>query len=144
MFTGIVDDDELLRSYQTCDVFVAPSRFESFGLILLEAMRLAKPVIAGDAGGMREVVGQGGAGVLVPPGDVAALVQAIVSLLRDPLRRRAIGEAGRHRFEQRFTLERMTDGIEAFLGDLAASKRTSPAGGAAEVRDPAAAASATQ
>ena len=57
------------RHYLTCDVFVAPSRFESFGLVLLEAMRLGKPVVAGNAGGMREVVGDDGAGVLVPPGD---------------------------------------------------------------------------
>ena len=57
--------------YAGCDVFVAPSRSESFGLILLEAMREAKPVIAGDVGGMREVVEHEGNGLLVPPGDAS-------------------------------------------------------------------------
>ena len=121
-FTGIIDDDELTRCYSSCDVFVAPSRFESFGLILLEAMRHGKPVVAGDAGGMREVIGDEGAGILVPPGDPAALARALISLLRDPQLRDAVGTAGRRRFEERFTQDRMTDGIEEFFVGLVASQ----------------------
>ena len=121
-FTGIIDDDELTRCYSSCDIFVAPSRFESFGLILLEAMRHGKPVVAGDAGGMREVIGDEGAGILVPPGDPAALARALISLLRDPQLRDAVGTAGRRRFEERFTQDRMTDGIEEFFVGLVASQ----------------------
>ena len=117
-FTGIVDDDELTKRYELCDVFVAPSRFESFGLILLEAMRLGKPVVAGDAGGMREVIGDDGAGILVEPGDPEALARVLISLLRDTDLRGAVGAAGRRRFDERFTLERMTAGIEAFFLEL--------------------------
>ena len=70
--------------YAGCDIFVAPSRHESFGLILLEAMREGKPVIAGDVGGMREVVEHEGNGLLVPPGDVEALADALRRLVESP------------------------------------------------------------
>jgi glycogen synthase len=50
-FTGVLVDDELLRRYAGCDVFVAPSRYESFGLILVEAMMFGKPVTACEVGG---------------------------------------------------------------------------------------------
>lgn len=123
-FTGVVDDAERDRRYRACDVFVAPSLFESFGLVLLEAMRLGKPVIAGDTSGMREVVGGDGAGVLVTPTDPQALADAVVELLRDPGRRAHIGLAGRRRFEAVFSQDRMIDGIERFLGDLVGAGRS--------------------
>ena len=65
---GKVQDDALPAFYNACDFFVAPSRFESFGLILAEAMSCGKPVIACRAGGMVDVVGD--AGLLPHPGDV--------------------------------------------------------------------------
>jgi len=126
-FTGIVDDEDLDRHYRACDLFVAPSLFESFGLVLLEAMRLGRPVVAGDTSGMREVIGEG-TGVLVPPGDVAALSDAVVRLLRDPGRRAHIGLAGRRRFEARFSQQRMTGEIEHFYRMMlrCSSMRPSP------------------
>ncbi|MBJ9621099.1 glycosyltransferase [Burkholderia multivorans] len=108
-FDGRVGDSALHEAYATCDVFVAPSRFESFGLVFLEAMRVGKPVIGCAAGGMPEVVEHGVNGLLVPPGDAAALAQAILRLVRDSAERAAMGARGRQIFETRFTADQMAD-----------------------------------
>jgi glycogen synthase len=108
---GEVDDDELWALYDTADVLVAPSRFESFGLIYVEAMMAGLPVVAVDAGAAPEVVEHGRTGVLVPA--VADdLATALVALAKDPETRMAMGRAGRHRYEQRYSVARMADGIE--------------------------------
>jgi starch synthase len=60
-------------------------------------MALGKPIVATRVGGIPELLGHGEAGVLVPPGDPAALAEAICRLIQDPDRARAIGEAGRRR-----------------------------------------------
>ncbi|WP_186063843.1 glycosyltransferase [Burkholderia gladioli] len=106
-FDGRVGDDALLEAYANCDVFVAPSRFESFGLVFLEAMRYGKPVIGCSAGGMPEVVAHEVNGLLVPPGDADALAQAILRLVRDASERIAMGERGRQIFETQFTAAEM-------------------------------------
>jgi glycogen(starch) synthase len=108
-FEGRVDDESLRAAYASCDVFVAPSRFESFGLVLLEAMREGKPVVGCIAGGMTEIVMHEVNGLLVPPGDADALAQAILRLLRSPELRRRMGEAGRALFLERFTSARMAE-----------------------------------
>ncbi|MEN3749284.1 glycosyltransferase [Sphingomonas sp. HF-S3] len=102
-FHGRVEEDELRRFYQKCDIFVAPSRYESFGLVFLEAMVFGKPVIAGDAGGGPEVVTDGESGLLVPPGDSVALGAALERLLADPLLRSRLGANARRHYETRFT-----------------------------------------
>ncbi len=94
-FTGTVPEAQLDRAYAECDIFVAPSRYESFGLVLVEAMRHGKPAIACDIGGMREVVVPGETGLLVPLDDARSLADAIRALatdagLRDRLGRRSL------------------------------------------------------
>lgn len=106
-FEGRVDDATLREAYRCCDVFVAPSRFESFGLVFLEAMREGKPVIGSRAGAMPEVIRDGVDGLLPPPGDSAALATAILQLAGSAPLREAMGAAGRARFLQHFTAERM-------------------------------------
>ncbi len=108
-FSGRVNQEELLGAYANCDIFVAPSRFESFGLVFLEAMRESKPVIGCDAGGMPEVVEHGKTGLLVEPGNVAALIDAIQRLAADPSLRARLGEAGRKSFEKKFSSGRMAE-----------------------------------
>ncbi len=109
---GEVDDDRLWELYRSADVLVAPSRFESFGLIYVEAMMAGIPVVALDAGAAPEVVVDGSTGVLVAA-DADALATAIVELASDPERRRALGLAGRRRYEEHFSVQRMADGIES-------------------------------
>jgi glycosyltransferase involved in cell wall biosynthesis len=106
-FEGRVDDKTLRDAYATCDIFVAPSRFESFGLVFLEAMREAKPVIGCQAGGMPEVVSDMINGLLVQPGDVGALVQALFRLIESRELRRKMGDAGRMIFCEKFTPSRL-------------------------------------
>lgn len=118
-FHGRIPDPALRARYAAADIFVCPSRFESFGLIAVEAMTFAKPVIAGDAGGLAEIVRDGETGLLVPPGDPAALAEAILRLTADgPLRGR-LAEAGRRAYEERFGARRMGAEVAAFLGRFA-------------------------
>lgn len=106
-FEGRVDESVLRQAYADCDVFVAPSRFESFGLVFLEAMRAGKPVIGCDAGGMPEVVSHQVNGLLIPPGDASALTQALVTLINDPALRHAMGAQSKIIFNEQFTSARM-------------------------------------
>jgi phosphatidylinositol alpha-mannosyltransferase len=97
-FVGRVTDDELARYYGTADVFCAPSTgMESFGIVLLEAMASGVSMVASDIDGYRNVMDDGVQGVSVEPEQPEALAAALVSLLRDPARRRAMGRAGREK-----------------------------------------------
>jgi len=95
-FVGKVPEEELPRYYHTCDVFCAPSiGFESFGMVLLEAMAAGKPVVASDIPGYSDVLKSGAEGILVPPANPEALARAIVYLLNNPSLRAYMGEMGR-------------------------------------------------
>ncbi|GEP01875.1 glycosyltransferase [Methylobacterium haplocladii] len=117
-FHGEVEEAELLGFYKACDLFVAPSRFESFGLILLEAMVFGKPVIACRAGGMTEVVEHGVTGLLAEPGDAPSLAAAVETLVGSAPMRARMGRAGRERYEARFTPTHMAEGVLAFLSSV--------------------------
>ena len=108
-FLGTVSDEHLDELYAACDLFVAPSLYESFGLIYLEAMNFAKPVVGCRAGGIPEVVEDGTTGLLVEPGARTELADAIASLLCQPMRLREMGLAGRERLLARFTHRQMAE-----------------------------------
>lgn len=114
-FHGHVSEQQLANFYARCDIFVAPSRFESFGLIFLEAMIFGKPVIGTRAGGIVEVIEDNVTGLLANPDDVDSLAQCLRSLIEDAELRSRLGKAGRMRFEERFSASRMA---EEFLGQL--------------------------
>ncbi|MEK6603675.1 MAG: glycosyltransferase family 4 protein, partial [Nitrospirota bacterium] len=102
------------------DLYVHPALMEGFGIAVLEAMAMRKPVVATTTGGLPEIVQEGETGMLVPPGDADALAKAVSSLLQDPARCRQLGEAGRARVAAHFTVEAMMDqlvsGYESLLG----------------------------
>jgi glycosyltransferase involved in cell wall biosynthesis len=102
-----------IRFIQAADLFVLPSVAEPFGLVILEAMALGKPVIATAAGGPREIVVHGETGLLVEPSHPEEMAGAILRLIRDPVALGRMGEKGRARFEHRYTTERMA---QATLG----------------------------
>ncbi|MBI3319355.1 MAG: glycosyltransferase family 4 protein [Candidatus Omnitrophica bacterium] len=106
-FLGYVPPDVLDRYYRACDVFVAPSLYESFGLIYLEAMAHAKPVIGCPVGGVPEIIEDDVTGLLVPPEDPSSLAAAITRLLRDPALRQRMGSQARARVEASFNLALM-------------------------------------
>jgi glycosyltransferase involved in cell wall biosynthesis len=103
------------------DLYVHPALMEGFGIAVLEAMAMRKPVVATTAGGLPEVAQDGDTGILVPPGDPDALARAVLLLLQDPARCRKLGEAGRDRVAALFTVDAMMDnlaaGYRALLGN---------------------------
>lgn len=97
-FVGYVGREELPRYYRTADLFCSPALgFESFGLVLLEAMAAGTPVVASDIPGYRTVLQEGVQGLRVPPEDERSLARAVVALAEDPERRSRMGRAGRRR-----------------------------------------------
>jgi hypothetical protein len=113
-----VSEERLRSFYASCDIFVAPSRFESFGLIYLEAMMFAKPVVGCRAGGAQEVIVHEETGMLASPADAQSLYCAIAPLVRDRALRERLGVAGRRRFEQVFSLSRMAEASVAAYREL--------------------------
>jgi hypothetical protein len=108
---GIVSDIVLDQYYSECDIFVAPSRYESFGLIYVEAMRYGKACIGCNIGGIPEVVIDGETGILVPPNDSHALQKAIRILIEDNKLRQSLGKMGLKRYEERYTLASFAEGF---------------------------------
>lgn len=90
-----------------CDVVVIPSRWEGFGLVALEAMACARPVVASDVDALPEIVEPRETGLLVPPEDAPALSAAINELLDRPEWATALGMAGRQRLVDHFSVEKM-------------------------------------
>lgn len=100
------------------DLFVLPSVAEAFGLVLAEALYLGTPVVATRVGGIPEIVDDGVDGVLVPPGDSRALADAVIALLNDPERRRAMAGAGREKVIGRFQFAEMVRAYERVYEEL--------------------------
>jgi len=102
---GFVPPDELGPYYERASVVAAPSLREGYGIAVREAMAWGRPVVASAVGGLVDAVEDGVTGLLVPPGDVAALREAIERLLGDAELRERLGAAARERAAQRFSLE---------------------------------------
>jgi glycosyltransferase involved in cell wall biosynthesis len=107
MFTGSLPD--VAHMYPVFDLYIAASRKEGLPLSLVEAMAAGLPIVATDVPGHRDVVVHGETGLLVPGGDATALAKAIVSLVSDPARCKAMGEAGRRRTHKEFTVRSMVE-----------------------------------
>lgn len=108
-FLGAVPDEALPYYYACSDVVVAPSVFEPFGVVPLEAMSMRKPVVACNVGGMPEAVRDGQTGLLVSPRDPGAISEAVISLRNDPGLARRLGLNGRRLVEDEFSLKVMTE-----------------------------------
>ena len=104
---------DALGCIKSFDLFVMSSVTEGLGTSLLDAMACSRAIVATRAGGIPEIVEDGRTGVLVEPHDHHALAREIVRLLKDDELRRRIGEAGRARVAERFTVERMVAGTVA-------------------------------
>jgi len=104
IFTGGLNEEELQQQYAEADLFCLPSRYESFGLVLLEAMVYGLPLVAADSGGMTEILRSGDIGVLFESESIEALTQALTSLINNPEGRQRLGRESRRVFEDVFSL----------------------------------------
>jgi glycosyltransferase involved in cell wall biosynthesis len=102
---------------ERADVFVHTSRWEGFGIVLLEAMLARLPVVATRVSAVPEIVADGDTGLLVEPGDDEGVAAALARLLADPARARALGEAGYERAREEFSVARMTERTLAVYGE---------------------------
>jgi len=100
VFAGNKTGEELVQYYHLCDMYVHTSRiadlqFEGFGIVYLEASACGKPLIATDAGGIRDAVLHDTTGIVVPDGDIMAIARAMIDLYHDEPRCQRLGEQGR-------------------------------------------------
>jgi glycosyltransferase involved in cell wall biosynthesis len=115
-FQGRKNRREVAALLRGCEAFVLPSRFETFGIAILEAMASSRPVVVTKAGGMPEIVRNGVTGFVVEPGNPDALADALVTLCGDADLRHRFGEAGFQDVCQRFHTERMGESYEHVFG----------------------------
>ena len=114
------DRRRVLAAYAQADVFALPAVFDPFPLVVLEAMAFGVPVVTTDSCGIPDVITDGVDGVMVAPGDPAALAAALEDLVGDPERAERIGAAGRARVTDAFTWDHVVERMAPVLDDLAA------------------------
>ena len=115
---GVLPRAELDALLAGAAVVAVPSRREGFGLVAAEAMAHGKPVVASAVGGLLDLVVDGETGLLVPPGDVAALRAALERLLGDAQLRRRLGAAGRARARERLSWDAQISATLAVYHEL--------------------------
>lgn len=108
-FTGRISNEEFVREYAKASMAVVPSLYEGFGLPVGEAMACAVPVITTTGGALPEVAGD--AAETVPPANPQAIADAIIRLMDDPKRAKALGEAGYKRVLENFTWEKAAENV---------------------------------
>jgi phosphatidylinositol alpha-mannosyltransferase len=124
-FVGYVSSEELPRYYRSADIFCAPStKFESFGIVLLEAMAAGVPIVASDISGYRHVLTNGLEGVSVPPADEEALAAALVQLLKSEDERRRLGANGR-KTARRYAWSEVSKLLISYYQELLERRRAS-------------------
>ncbi len=111
VITGELEIEDVQRWYRRLTIYAFTSRNEGFGLTLIEAMSVGAALVASRAGAAELVVEDGVTGILTPPGDVDALVAALEPLMRDPASAAAMGERGRARVLEKFSLDAEAAGI---------------------------------
>lgn len=117
LFLGFRDDVPALLA-DTDIVAHASTLGEPFGQVVVQGMAVGKPVVATDGGSLREIVVPGETGLLVPMGDAAAMAQAFRELLVNPALARKMGEAGRRRVRERFTMTQTIHALEGIYSRL--------------------------
>ncbi len=113
-FLGRLDEEALIRAYQTADIFILPSinRHEAFGLVLTEAMACGVPVIASNLPGVRQVFRNELDGLLAEPGDAKDLAEKIAKLIGNEPKRQAMGKSARSYAVSRYSLENVADKLK--------------------------------
>ncbi len=110
---------ELVRLYQSCDVFALPTKAEAFGIAAVEASSMGLPIVATPVGGLTDIVAEGVNGFLVPPGDILALSSSLLLLVENAALRRQLGLAGRKLAEKRFDARKNARRLTEILLEIA-------------------------
>jgi glycosyltransferase involved in cell wall biosynthesis len=132
-FLGFVSNERLAELYRDCDVYVLPAIFddrgdtEGLGVVLVEALSSAKPVVASAVGGIVDVIRHEETGLLVPEKDEAALAAAILRLLDDPDLAARLGAAGRKHAQNYFDWDRTVAATEALFYEALGEEAGTPA-----------------
>jgi glycosyltransferase involved in cell wall biosynthesis len=121
ILTGFRTD--IPRLLAAMDIVVLASHLEGLGTSLLDAMAMARPVVATRVGGIPEMVEDGVNGRLVPPRDPAALAGALIELIHRPDERKRMGEAGRARMLEKFSAETMVTATESLYLKILSEKQ---------------------
>ena len=108
---------EMSAIYAKAELLIHPADGEPFGRVLIEAMASELPVVAFRHGGPVEILEEGG-GVLIPPGEVHPMSEVIVALLKDPEKRRVLGQAGRVIVKKKYTSQRHAEAMMAIYDRL--------------------------
>jgi glycosyltransferase involved in cell wall biosynthesis len=117
--------EQVVQAYARAQLLVSPSLYEGFGLPAAEALACGTPVVATTAGALPDIVEDGVSGLLVPPGEVEPLAKAIRTLLEDPERCRAMGEAGARWIREKFSWRRTAEETLALYQEVL-SRHKSP------------------
>lgn len=117
-FRGVISPEEKVELMRRCGAYLQPSRFEGFGLAVLEAMSCAAPVVTSAGGALPEVVGD--AGVVLPDTSPSAIAEVVAGVLADPARGRALGARARARAVAAFSVERRRDDLRRAIVALLA------------------------
>ena len=116
--TLLGNQTDVPRLMNEFDIFVLPSVWEPFGLVIAEAMACGKPVVATNVGGIPEIVEHNRTGILVPPAEATPLANALAALLGDERLRDEMGSAGRQRFLDQFDARVMATRYQALYDSL--------------------------
>lgn len=128
-FTGFRED--ILKVIKALDILVVPSIVikkdrgeitEGFGRVAIEAMAVGVPVVASKIGGLTGIVEDNVSGMLVPPGNSIAIAEAVLSILANEVKAKALGEAGRKRVEKFFTIQQQADKIKKLYLEILQEK----------------------
>lgn len=117
IFLGLLEDNEMYKHYETCDIFVGPSHYESFGLVYLEAMLYKKPVVACNVGGVPDIVQNGETGFLIDAGNLEALFDRITCLYENKNMRVDMGMAGYAKAKE-YSIEKMITQTERYFNTV--------------------------
>jgi phosphatidyl-myo-inositol dimannoside synthase len=107
--------EEIAACYSSADLFALPSTGEGFGMVFVEAMAFAKPVVAARSGGAIDIIEEGNNGLLVPPNDVDRLASVLGRLLKDDSLRRHLGQGGAETVRQKYQFGTFRDELERIL-----------------------------